>query len=52
MPAGAEEVGERHALNEVADQVGQGVADADFVESDDGGVAQLGDGAGLAQKAL
>src|SRR5207245_205371 len=65
-PSRGEEIGERHAVDEIADEIGDGLARhprplcrvgrgwqrADFVYGDDGWVPQLGDAAGLAQEAV
>ena len=51
-PAGGQQVGQRHALDEVADEVGGAVVLADLVDRDDRRMAQLGGAAGLAQESI
>ncbi len=51
-PAAAQQVAEGDAVDEIADQIGDGFDLADFVDGDDGRVAELGDAAGLAQEAV
>jgi hypothetical protein len=51
-PTCAQQVGQGHALNEVADQVRDAGLSADLVDGDDAGVAQLGGAAVLAQEAI
>jgi hypothetical protein len=51
-PAGAEQVGQGGALDEVADQVGNVVGLADLVDRNDGRVAELGDTARLAEESV
>ena len=50
--AAGQQVGQGHALDEVADQVGHPVVLADLVDRHDRRVPQLGHAAGLAQEAV
>ncbi len=50
--AGRQQVGQRHAADEVADQVRQAILLADLVDADDRRMPQLGDAASLAQESV
>ena len=47
-----QDVPERQAFDEIADQIRSAVVDADFVDRDDRRESQLGDGAGFAQETI